>query len=83
MVAALEKIYPVSADFVNDSMFLGYPAGPYIRPQVFQVLRLTYSGERRFFNILDKMKYFLGSFFIFFYPILQIFAEFRLKDGFQ
>ena len=81
MIPRLEKVNPIVAYEVDNSVFLSQPPRPCARGQVFQRLWLSDPGERISEDRLNKIEAPQREFPISFYPVPQVLAELLLKDG--
>jgi hypothetical protein len=81
MISGLEKINLVVMDEINDPVFLGNSSRPQTRSQIFDGLGFPNSLKRIVHNSFDQFQNSQGNFAIRCNPKLQVFSEFRLKDG--
>lgn len=81
MIPCLQKIYPVISYQIDNTVLLGKASGPSAGSQIFKWFRLTYAAKRVAHDCFNKVKGSQSNLAIRFYPVAQVFAEFRLEYG--
>jgi len=82
MIARLKEVNAVFADKVNNAVFLGQTAGPYVRCKVFQGLGFADAGKGITNDGLNDVQGAQGNPTVRFHPIAQVFPEFDLENSF-
>ena len=82
MISRLQKINATLLHQIHDAVLLRQPSRPDIRSEVLQRLRFANARERVTHNRLNEIKGTQRYFAVYFNPITEVFATFRLKYGF-
>ncbi len=82
MIPRLQKIYAFVLDEINNPMILSQSPRPDSGSQIFKRLRLPNPFKWITHHTFDQCNSTECGFLVRLYPMLQIFDEFRLEDGF-